>query len=108
MVSADKVRQGQKIFEAHFRVGNRDLPIPEGEDVKSMAARVVAAFEEPHQCISMSPDARSVFAGLQACANTSAAMHRSDQQDHVAARNGLAPWHIGILAASNLIFEIAC
>lgn len=64
-------------------------------------------FEEPHRRISMSQEARGVFAGLQACANTSAALLRNDQEDHLAARNGIMPWHVGMLAASNLIWEIA-
>lgn len=84
------------------------MPIPAGQDIRSLAERVVVVFEEPHRRITMSKEARGVFAGLQACANTSAALLRNEQEDHLAARNGTMPWHVGMLAASNLIWEIAC
>lgn len=104
--AAFEVQRGQQIFEVQFRIGNRDIPIPSG-DVESLAARVVTTFETPNQCIRMSADARSLFAGFQACCNSEAALQTNDLDDHRAARNGLAPWHIGMLAAANLIFEIA-
>ena len=103
-----EAKHEQRVFEAHFRVGNRDLPIPAGQDIRSLAERVTAVFEEPHRRITMSKEGRGVFAGVQACANTSAALLRNEQEDHLAARKGTMPWHVGMLAAANLIWEIAC
>eukprot|EP00438_Fugacium_kawagutii_P014880 Skav225069 [mRNA] locus=scaffold2293:183533:184602:- [translate_table: standard] len=103
-----KAKHGQQVFEAHFRLGNPNVPIPAGQDIRSLAERVIQVFEELHRLITMSQEARGFFAGLQACANSTAAQLRNEQADHLAARNGIMPWHVGLLAASNLIWEIAC
>ncbi|CAJ1348212.1 unnamed protein product [Effrenium voratum] len=56
----------------------------------------------------MSAEARAVFTGLQACCNTRGALLRNGADDNgSAARAGCAPWHIAMLAAANLIWELS-
>ena len=90
---------------AELRLTNRDIPVPEGADVQSLAVRVLAYFEKPNSVIEMSPEARAVFTGLQSCFNCQAALLRSEATSE-AAREGTGPWFVAILAAANLIFEI--
>ena len=82
--------------------------MPEGEDVQSLARRVVSFFETANSRIDMSAEARAVFTGLQACCNTRGALLRNGADDNgSAARAGCAPWHIAMLAAANLIWELS-
>ena len=90
---------------AELRLTNRDIPVPEGADVQSLAVRVLAYFEKPNSVIEMSPEARAVFTGLQSCFNCQAALLRSEATSE-AAREGTGLWFVAILAAANLIFEI--
>lgn len=71
-----------------------------------MAERVIGVFDQPNRCFTMSEEARTVFAGIQACCNTTSAVRRNKCDDRASARSGTAPWHVSTLAAANLIFEV--
>lgn len=69
--------------------------------VDAMANRVLDYFEEAHNTIDMTPEARSLFLAYQASWNVQAALKREREQGAGAA------WHLGILAAASLVFEVA-
>lgn len=73
--------------------------------VDAMANRVLDSFEEAHKTIDMTPEARSLFLAYQASWNVQAALRREHEQG--AGRLGAAAWHLGILAAASLVFEVA-
>lgn len=73
--------------------------------VDAMANRVLDYFEEAHKTIDTTPEARSLFLAYQASWNVQAAVRREHEQG--AGRLGTAAWHLGILAAASLVFEVA-
>ena len=94
-------------YRAEFRVANRNIPIPESGTLEALASRVLEYFEEPNMKIPMTDAARNLYNGFLACFNAQVALARSTGQMSKAARLGTGPWHLAILSASKLVFEIA-
>jgi hypothetical protein len=94
-------------WRPQLRVANRDVPIDEGMQLKDMAGRVLKHFDESHQEIPWSEDARLTMEGFKAVWNALCAVARDKGDEDMAALYGTAPWHQGMLAAALLVGEIA-
>ena len=94
-------------WQPQLRVANRDIPIPEGEDLDAMTQRVVSYFEQPHVVVEMTQDARLAHKGFCLVFDSNCAVARDDGRIIDAARLGAAPWHLAMLSASLLVIELA-
>jgi hypothetical protein len=56
--------------------------------------------------LEMSRDAQNLFSGFEASFGVQQAMPRSTN-DAAQSRLGTAPWHLGILSASKLVWDVA-
>ncbi|CAE7523944.1 unnamed protein product [Symbiodinium natans] len=84
-----------------FAVANRNIPVP---DIESMAHRVLHYFADTHAVVEFAEEAQELFVAYAAC--FSAEVLR-DNDDDSAARKGTAAWHLGVLAAAQLVWDIA-
>ncbi|CAJ1333125.1 unnamed protein product [Effrenium voratum] len=89
-----------------FRLPNRDIPMPENLDIATLAKRVINCFEQPNRVLEMTPDAQAVFSGFQASFNVQQSLQRS-RDNAAAGRLGTAPWHLAVLSASKLVWDVA-
>ena len=94
-------------WHAELRAANRDVPIPDGCSLKSMAVRVLDYFKAPHQKMQWTVDAKLAFKGFQMVFDCQGAKFRDEGRVSVAARYGAGPWHLGILSVALVVCEIA-
>jgi hypothetical protein len=99
-------REGEQMVP-EFRSANRDVPITEGLDLKSMAKRVLQYFRESHKEVPWALDARLTFTGFQTVLDAQCAVARDQGNESLAARLGAGPWHLGMLSVALLVLEIA-
>ena len=95
-------------FQAEWRVANRSFPIPEGFTLGPAVARVTTYFHEPHMTLEFDDEARAFHLSYQGGLNVQSHVSREKGDTQTAARLGAAPWHIGVLAALLLVYEIFC
>ena len=74
--------------------------------IEDLAVRVLKYFEVAHMELSFEPDAKAVFLAYAACFNSQASVLR-DACDLGAARQGIGPYHLAILSASHVVWDIA-
>ena len=95
-------------FEAEWRVANRNFPIPEGFALGPAVARVATYFQTPHMTLEFDDEARALHLSYQGGLNVQSHVAREKGDTQAAARLGAAPWHVGVLAALLLVYEIFC
>ena len=100
-------RDSRDTWLPELRTANRDIPIPEEEDLERLAQRVLQYFKTPHKSLPWSEPARLTFKGFQACFDTQCATLRDRGSVGEAARFGVSPWLLGMLAAALVVLEIA-
>ena len=87
-----------------FAVANRNnIPVP---DIRSMAEKCLAYFTQPHQVLDFTEEGRKHFMAYAACFSSEQSVLRN-QDDPGAPRKGTAPWHLAVLSAAQLIFDLA-
>lgn len=83
---------------AEFRVGNRDIPLPEGHDLAEASQRVLHFFRKSHAEIDFDDFARKLLATVKTHSAVKATLASEGADDDAAARWGNAPWKTGLLA----------
>ena len=81
----------------------KNIPVP---SISSMAQSVLMYFREPHQVLEFTAEGRQHFDAYCACFTTQQSVLR-DADDPGAPRQGTAAWHLAVLAAAHLIWEVA-
>ncbi|CAE7408241.1 unnamed protein product [Symbiodinium natans] len=71
-----------------------------------MAHRVLHYFADPHAVVEFTEEAQELFVAYAACFSAEQSVLR-DNDDDSAARKGTAAWHLGVLAAAQLVWDIA-
>lgn len=99
-------QDGARLFP-EFRVANRDVSVPAGQDLTAMADRVLHYFNDSHMDIPWTPSARTLHKGFSAVFSANTAVARGDGEVAKSARLGAAPWHLSNLSTALLVFEIA-
>ena len=89
-----------------FRVANRHISVPPGENTVDMADRVLAYFSALNMDITWSARAVTLFQGFSAVFHANTAAVRTGNMASHAARLGAAPWHLSVLSTALFIFEI--
>ncbi|CAK0904715.1 unnamed protein product [Prorocentrum cordatum] len=95
------------VFEPELRATNRDIPVTQGVDVKSMANRVLEHFKVSHTVVPWSEEARLTFKGFQMVFDAQCALMRDQGNETRAALLGSSPWMLGMISVALLILEIA-
>lgn len=73
-----------------------------------MAEKVAEYFVEPHMILEFTEAGKKHFLGFTACFSSEQTVLRdSDSRSSEAPRKGLAPWHLAIMSAGQLIMELA-
>ena len=93
--------------QAEIRIANGDAPIGGGLGPASMARRVINYFSQPHMLIRWTEEAGLAFKGLSTVLNVNCACARDAGDVSKAARLGIGPWLLSMLAPSLLILELA-
>eukprot|EP00969_Alexandrium_andersonii_P114775 5075283-Alexandrium_andersonii.AAC.1 len=91
---------------AEFRVADRNIRVPPSMDVAECTRRLLDAFATPHMTMRPSPEARSAFLAAQTFYNVHAGAAVDVGNVGAAARWGTAPWHLGVLSATMLAWDI--
>lgn len=94
-------------MDAEYRIANRDVPLLPGQDLATMAKKVLEYFAEHHTEIGWSGAARLAYQGLCTVYNANCAVARDSGSVTEAARLGAGPWHLAMLAGALVVFEIA-
>lgn len=103
-----KVKLGAaEVLQPYFRVANRALDVPPGQNVNELADRLLRYFSNSHMEIPLTESARLALTGLGTCFNAQCALARDRGDVLQAARLGIAPWHLAMLSAGLLLTEIA-
>lgn len=71
-----------------------------------MAERVLKYLTAPHQRVDFSEDGRKHFMAYSACFSSEQGVLR-EQDDPGAPQIGIAPWHLAVLSAAQLVFDLA-
>ena len=100
-----KEESGRKWTRCEFAVGNRDAIVP--PDLGGMAQRVLSYFATPNMTVEFSPGAKQLFLAFAACFSAKAGMLRDSGEDASAPRAATGAWHLAVLSAANMIFELA-
>ncbi|CAK0831601.1 unnamed protein product [Prorocentrum cordatum] len=90
-----------------LQAANRGVPVKEGVDLKSMAARVLTHLSQPRAVVPWSGAARLTFKGLQAVRDAQCAVLRGGRRQGNAAMYGASPWLLGMIAVALVVLEIA-
>ena len=90
-----------------LRTANRNLPIKDGMDLKSMAKRVLERFKESHELLEWEEDARLAFRGFQTVFDCQCAQYRNNHNQEKAVQYGASPWLLGMLSAALYVMEVA-
>ena len=91
---------------AEFRTPNRSVSLPQGQSEAAMAEWVLAAFAAPHTVVPFSEEGRSTYQGLATGFTVRCAAARDSGDVIGAARLGMGPWQLAMLAAGLLVLEI--
>ena len=91
---------------AQFRIPNRQIVPKPDFDIDVSSKRVLNAFQTPHQSIEMNCAAREAFVGYQTLLKVRANAAANANSDDLSTHMSIAPWHLGILAALMLVFDI--
>eukprot|EP00435_Cladocopium_sp_Y103_P009541 s3136_g2.t1 len=105
MIGKTEEEPGRKWKRCEFAVGNRDAIVP--PDLCGMARRVLCYFATPNMTVEFTPAAKNLFLAFSTCFTAKAGMLRDAGEDACAPRAATGAWHLAILAAANMIFELA-
>lgn len=86
-------------------MGNRDAIVP--PDLRGMAERVLAYFSSPNMTLEFTTEAKELFLAFSACFSTKSCMLRDLGEDDAAPRAATGAWHLAVLAAASLVFDMA-
>jgi hypothetical protein len=100
------VVNGQACWVPYFRIPNRCLPIPEGKSMLELGRRVIAFFQEPGRNIDMTDEAKARYDAYKVSFQVRASLLRG-RSPHEAAMYGCGAWQLGMLAAGQLLLELA-
>ena len=96
-----------EVLMPEIRVANRNVPVPEGQSEKALAARVMAYFDQSHESVPFTASGALTLRGLSTCFDAQCATRRDAGNVMEAARLGAGPWHLAMLSAGLLLMEIA-
>jgi hypothetical protein len=95
-----------KGYAPEWRISNRNFETPKEDDLESAVQRVCHYFEKSHAVIPFTDDAIKLHQSYQAGFNVKCFQNRSAGNVQGGARDGAAPWLLGVLAALLLVFDI--
>jgi len=78
-----------------------------GPDLRGMAERVLAYFSSPNVTLQFTSKAKELFVAFGACFSTKSCMLRDLGEDDAAPRAATGAWHLAVLSAASLIFDMA-
>ena len=94
-------------YRAERRLPNRKVDIPDDRNISlRMPEFVHRCAQSPHRQIGLTPDARGAFLSYATMYNVKVKTARDSDDADAGAEWGIAPWKLGMLSASLLLWDI--
>ena len=94
-------------YRAEWRLPNRKVDIPGDRNISlRMPGFVHQCAQTPHRQIGLTPDARGAFLSYATMYNIKVKTARDSDDADAGAEWGIAPWKLGMLSASLLLWDI--
>ena len=94
-------------YRSEWRLPNRKVDIPDDRNISlRMPGFVHRCAQTPHRQIGLTPDARGAFLSYATMYNIKVKTARDSDDADAGAEWGIAPWKLGMLSASLLLWDI--